>query len=174
MVGREPYRLSRLVSLSNLFRTRYAPHLLYASETNYNEPNVKEPAPEPKDVEDSESEQEVKEPEPEVKEAEVVKLSVETLVDLPTELTMGLLSLSTPIIFFLSLRSSDVYDPLQIFLHEARSHEIKLDIVQSAVCSVFIMDESHLSATCDRFDPPPFTFDVSTKTSFTSTTLSQP
>ena len=32
--------------LQGRFRTRYALHLLYASETDYNEPNVKEPEPE--------------------------------------------------------------------------------------------------------------------------------
>ena len=71
--------------LQNLFYTRYAPYLSYASEADYNEPNVEEP--EPKDVEDSEPEPEVKEPEPEVTELEVEELSIETLVDLSTEPT---------------------------------------------------------------------------------------
>ena len=91
----------------NLFRTRYAPHLLYASETDYSEPNVKEP--EPKNGEDSELE-------PKVEEPKVEEFSIETLVDLSTEPIMGLLSLSLLMIFSLSLRSPDVYDPLQVFL----------------------------------------------------------
>jgi len=90
--------------LQNLFRTRYVPHLLYTSEAAYNEPNVEKP--EPKDVEDSELE-----PEPEVED-----LPIETLVDLLTEPTLRLLSLLPPMIFPLSLRLSDVYNPLQIFL----------------------------------------------------------
>jgi len=98
-----------------------------------------------------------------VEETEVEELPIETLVDLPTELTMGLLSLSPPMIFSLSLRSPDVYDLLQIFLQEAGSQEIKLVMVQSAVSLVFIMDDSHMSATCDRFDLLPFTFDLSRK-----------
>jgi len=64
---------------------------------------------------------------------------------------MRLLSLSPPMIFHLSLRSPNVYDPLQIFLQEAGSQEIKLVMVQSALSSIFIMDDSHLSTTCVRF-----------------------
>jgi len=56
-------------------------HILYISEADY---NVDEP--EPKDVEDSE---------PEVKEAEVEELPIETLVDLPTEPTWGIVIVAT-------------------------------------------------------------------------------
>ena len=58
----------------NLFHTRYALHFLYASEADYNAPNVEKP--EPKDVEDSEAEPKVKKPEPEVEETEVEEFSI--------------------------------------------------------------------------------------------------
>ena len=45
----------------NLFLTRYAPHLFYASKADYSEPNVEEPEPKLKDVEDSKPESEVEE-----------------------------------------------------------------------------------------------------------------
>ena len=140
--------------IQNLFRTWYASHLLYASEADYSEPNVEKS--EPKDVEDSK-------PESEVEEAEVKELPIEIFVDFSTEPTMRLLSLSPPMIVLLSLRLSDIYDPLQIFLQEAGSHEIKLVMVQSAVSSIFIMDNSHMFATCDIFDLSSFTFDLSWK-----------
>jgi len=109
--------LSTLVSLTKSFSYSvcFTP---YASEADYSEPKVEEPELElePKDVEDSESEPEVKEPEEEVEESEVKELLIETLVDLSTEPTMGLLSLSPPMIFLLSLRSPNIYDQLQIFL----------------------------------------------------------
>ena len=54
----------------------------------------------------------MKEPKSEVEESEVEELPIETFVHLLTEPTMGLLSLSSHMIFFLSLRSPDVYDPL--------------------------------------------------------------
>jgi len=152
-----------LVSITKSFCTRYASHLLYASEANYSKPNVEEPEPEPKDVKDSESEPELKEPEPEVKEPEVEELPIETLIYLLTEPTMRSLSLSPTMIFSLSLRSPDVYDTLQIFLQEAKLQEIKQVMMQSAVSSVFIMNDSHLSATCDRIDLPSFTFSLSRK-----------
>jgi len=44
----------------------------------------------------------------------------------------------------LSLRSPDVCDQLQIFLHETELQEIRLSTVQCAVSSVFIMDDSYL------------------------------
>ena len=66
-----------LLVLQELLRAQYAPHILYASEADYREPDVVES--EPKDVEHSETESAVKEPEPEIEE-----LPIETLVDLPT------------------------------------------------------------------------------------------
>ena len=44
------------------------------------------------------------------------------------------------------LRSSDVYDPLQICLQEPGSQEIKPHMVQSVVGSIFIMDDGPQSA----------------------------
>jgi len=57
---------------------------------------------ESKVVDESESESEVEDP------------LIRTKIDLPTELIMKLFSLATRVL--LSLRSPDVYDPLQIFL----------------------------------------------------------
>ena len=63
----------------------------------------------------------------------------------------------------LSLRSPDEYDSLQICLQETCSREIKLLMVQSVVGSVFIMDDSLLSATCDWLDLSSFILDLSQK-----------
>jgi len=54
----------------------------------------------------------------------VVKLPIETLVDLPAESSMDLIPtvIATRTSFF--LRSPDVYDPLQIFIQEPVSQEI--------------------------------------------------
>ena len=54
----------------------------------------------------------------------VIKLPIETLVDLPIELSMNLVPtvLSMRTLFF--LRSLDVYDPLQILIQEPLSQEI--------------------------------------------------
>ena len=41
--------------LQGLLHTWYAPHFLYASEADYNEPNVEESDPEPKSEVDDES-----------------------------------------------------------------------------------------------------------------------
>jgi len=59
-----------------------------------------------------------------VKEPEVEEPPIETLVDLPTEPTMELVSFFTAKRATLSLRSPDVYNSLQIFLQEIRSEEI--------------------------------------------------
>ena len=72
---------------------------------------------------------EAPEPESEVKESEVEKLPSETLVDLPAEPTMELVSSLTAMRASLSLRSPDVYDQLQFFLHESRSQVIWLFMV---------------------------------------------
>jgi len=54
-------------------------------------------------------------------EAEVEELLIETLVDLSVESIMELVSSLSVMRASLFLRSHDVYDPLQIFLHETRS-----------------------------------------------------
>jgi len=79
---------------------------------------------------------------------EVEELPIDTLVNLSTELTIELFS-SVMIFFSLSLRSPNIYDPLQIFLQEMGAQEIRLLKVQSAVNSIFIMDNSHLSVPCN-------------------------
>ena len=88
---------------------------------------------------------------------EVEEPLIETLVDLPAEPTMDLVPSLTTMRASLFLRLSDVYDPLQVFLQETCSHEINLLMVQSAVRSVFIIDDLHLSATYDWLDLPSFT-----------------
>ena len=90
---------------------------------------------EPKVIEDSETKSEVEKP------------SIETLVDLPKELIRNLVPSLTAM--RASLRSPNVYYPLQIFIHETGSQNINLLMVQSTVHSVFITDDSHMSATCD-------------------------
>jgi len=107
---------------------------------------------EPKVVEDSEPEQKIEESESEVKESEVEEPLIETHIDLPEESTMKLISFLTAI----SLRSSDIYDLLQIFLREIGSQEINLLMVQSAVSFIFIMDDSRLFVTYDWLDLPSF------------------
>jgi len=102
---------------------------------------------EPKVVEDSEPEQKIEESESEVEEP-----LIETHIDLPEESTMKLISFLTAI----SLRSSDIYDLLQIFLREIGSQEINLLMVQSAVSFIFIMDDSRLFVTYDWLDLPSF------------------
>jgi len=61
----------------------------------------------------------------------------------------------------LLLRSPDEYDPLQIYQQETCSQKIRLLMMQSAISSVFIMDDSYLSASCDWLDLPSFTSDLS-------------
>ena len=70
---------------------------------------------------------------------------IETPIDFPVKSTMELV----PSLIAISLRSPGIYDSVQIFPHETRSQEIKLLMVQSAVSSVFIIDDSHLSLICD-------------------------
>ena len=98
--------------------------LFYAYEAGYNEPNDEESDPKP--------EAEVDEPEPGL-EVELVspqeeissrptaveELPIETLVDPPTDPTMALVPPLTVMRASLSLRSPDVYDPLQTFLQDA-------------------------------------------------------
>ena len=82
-----------MVSVTRSSSYSYAPHLLYASEADYSEPNVEEPDPEPEPKVDDESE-----PGPEVVELmspqeeifsrliTVEELPIETLVDSLAEL----------------------------------------------------------------------------------------
>ena len=67
-------------------------------------------------------------PEPEVKEPEleVEELLIGTLVDLSVECTIELLLPSPAMRISMSLRSPDLYDHLQIFLHDTKSQEIRL------------------------------------------------
>jgi len=120
----------------------YAPHFLYSSEVDYKEPKpkvVNEPDPESlvlfelDILEESGSEviaelELVPEPEPEVEEleTEVEELLIRTLLNLPAEFTMEILPSSPAMRIPVSLRLPDLYDPLQIFLQETESHEIRL------------------------------------------------
>ena len=61
------------------------------------------------------------------------------------------------------LTSPDIYDPLQIFLQETGSQEISLFMVQSAVRSVSIMGNLHLSTICALLELTSFKADVSRK-----------
>ena len=90
--------------LQNLLRTRYLSHLLYIYEVDYNEPDA-EPETEPdlKVVDKSVSEPKVKE------------FLIEYHVELPAEPAMELSPSSPAMRVPLSLRSPDVYHPLQNF-----------------------------------------------------------
>ena len=72
---------------------------------------------------------------------EVKEPLVEIFVNLPAEFIMDLLPSSPAIRVPLSLRLPDTYDPLQIFLQQTGSHEIKLLMVQSTIDSVFSGDD---------------------------------
>ena len=103
-------------------RTLYASHLLYSSEADYKEPEVDELEPEVVDKLESEAVDEA-DPEPPVQpdiidepdsevvdeselEPEVTEPLIETFVDLPVEPIMQ------PSLTVISLRSTDVYNPL--------------------------------------------------------------
>ena len=80
-------------------------------------------------VEDSESEPELAElvllqEEISSQPTQIVKLPIGTLIDLPAEPTMELISSLEAMRVSFFLKSSDVYEPLQIFLQEAGSNEI--------------------------------------------------
>ena len=77
---------------------------------------------------------------------EVESLPVETLVDLPAEPALKLIPPLADIRVSFFFRSPDVYDPLQICLQEPSSQEIRSLMVQSAICSIFIMDDLPQSA----------------------------
>ena len=80
---------------------------------------VKNPKPELK----------VEESELKVEELEVKEPLIETLVDLSVEPTMELV----PSLTVISLRSSDVYDPLQIFRQETGSQKIGVLVYEFSV-----------------------------------------
>ena len=129
-----------LVVLKDL-HALYASHLLYSFEVDYKEPEVVDESKselEVVDEPDSESPvlveldvfeksrpeviaelEPVPEPEPVPKpKPEVEEILIGTLVDLPAESTMKLLLSSPAMRIPVSLRSPDLYDPLQIFLQD--------------------------------------------------------
>ena len=61
-------------------------------------------------------------------------------------------------------RSPDLYDPLQIFLHETESQEVRLFIVRSSVDLVLILEDAPLSVTCALLELSSFIVDLSQKT----------
>ena len=80
-------------------------------------------------------------------EPEVKDPLTKTLIDLPVEPTIELLSSLT--VMRASLRSIDVCDPFHIFLQEIRLQKITLLIVQNVVRSMFITDDLHLLLVID-------------------------
>ena len=64
----------------------------------------------------------------------VEELPVETLVDLPAELTLELVPPLTVMRVSFFLKSPDVYDPLQICLQKPGSQEIRSLMMQ---CNIF-------------------------------------
>jgi len=75
---------------------------------------------------------------------EVVELSIETHIDLLEEPALDLIPSSAVIRASLFLRSPDMYDPLQIFLHEAGSQEIS-----ALICgSIFSRTELTCHTAC--------------------------
>jgi len=75
-------------------------------------------------------------------------------MDLPAEPTMKLLPSSPAMRVQLSLRSSDTYDSLQIFLQQTGSQEIKRLIVQSTIGSVFSRDDLPRHIACMLLELP--------------------
>ena len=84
---------------------------------------------------------------------------INTLVELLVEPIMELV----PSLIAILLRSPDIYDSLQIFLQETGSQKISLLMIQSAICSVFIMDGLHLFVTYDWLSLPSVTTSLSRK-----------
>ena len=62
-----------------------------------------------------------------------------------------------------SQRLPDLYDPLQIFLHETESQEVRLFMVRSIVDSVLILKDVPLSVTCALLELSFFITDQSQK-----------
>ena len=146
----------------------YTSKLLYASETDYNDPNVSPSSINhwylhwasggPREIcskssynIDTETEPELEvaaeleivnesEPEPEIEEP-----LVETSADLPAELAMELVSSSLAVRVSVSLRSPDLYDLLQIFLQET----VKGDkVIHSAKYSWFSSHPRGCASIC--------------------------
>ena len=110
--------------------------------------NAAKPQPEPAVVD-----------EPELERGEPL---VETLADLSVELVMELAPPTPAVRVPVTLRSPDFYDPLQIFLHETESQEVRLFIVRSSVDLVLILEDAPLSVTCALLELSSFT-DLSQK-----------
>jgi len=99
-------------------------------------------------------------PEPEPK---VEEFLIGTLVDLLSESTMELLLSSPTIRIPVSLRSPDLYDPLQIFLQDTESHEIRLFRMRNTVDSVLTQEDALSSATCALIELSSFKENLSRK-----------
>jgi len=99
-----------------------------------------ESEPEPEVVDEPDSESEVEEP------------LIGTNVDLLAEPTMKLSS--SAMVVLLSLRSPDVYDPLQVFLEATWLREVGFLMVQSTIGPVFNMNDLPWHATCVLFEVP--------------------
>ena len=97
----------------------------------------------------------MKESEPDVKE-----LLIGTLVNLSAESAMELLMSSPAMRIPVSLRSPDLYDLLQIFLHDTESWEISLFRVQRTIDLVLIREDTLSSATCALIDLSSFKEDL--------------
>jgi len=80
----------------------------------------------------------------------VKELLIETLVDLPAEYTIELMPSLAVMRASLSLRSSDIYDLLRLFLQQ----KIGLLIVQSTIGPVFSRDNLSRHVTCVLFEVP--------------------
>ena len=94
----------------------------------------------PEVIAESVSQKEETSPQP----MKVEELPVETLVDLLAEPTLELVPPLTGMKVSFFFRLPNAYDPLQICLQEPGSQEIRPLMVQSAVSSVFIMNNLHV------------------------------
>jgi len=97
----------------------------------------------------------VDESEPEIREP-----LVEISADLSAELDMELVPPTPDVRVPVTLRSPDLYDPLQIFLQETMSQEVRLFMVRSIFDSVLIQKNTPLSATCALLKLPSFIADM--------------
>ena len=107
--------------------------------------------PEPVVVDEPESEPKIEEP--------LVKNSVDLSAELAMELMTSTPAMRVPV----SQRSPDLYNPLQIFLHETESQEVRLFVVRSTVDSVLILEDASLSVTCALLELSFFIADQSQK-----------
>ena len=143
--------------LKDLLHALYAPYLLYSSEEDYKEPTVVD---EPEPAAEPESEPTiVDEPEPEL---EIEEPLAEISADLPAELDMELVSSTPAVRVPLSLRSLDVYDPLQIFLKVTDS-QFGFLMIQNTIGPIFIMNDLSRHAACFFFEVPSTTVSWSRK-----------